>query len=379
MEPETIQPTPNTTPEAVPFVERTRLPREPLVPHWVLFTLGALAVIGLIIAAVALFLGREGNIVVPKVVGIDVGVARTRLAQQGLKLTITEKRFSSLPADTVMSQTPAPGVKLKEGEAVAVVVSAGSEDFPMPDLVGTGLAYAKGQLEGKGLEVRIQTEPSDQTSDTVLATNPAAGSSMRTGDIVTLTIATAGVGNSVLLPTAMQGVVITLDPAPVAAGKPDVTLDVARRLRALLEASGATVMPTRALADTGTAVSEAQRATRAKAASSTASVGLEAPATGPGSMVAMYPATGAVAASSAKLASEISSSLVSSGLRSKVATITSDKVLAGTGAPYTRLRLGSFSVREDAAAFADPGWADRVARAIYKALAVSYGHKEPTP
>jgi N-acetylmuramoyl-L-alanine amidase len=387
MEPETIETTTETATEVIaetvadtaPLLERPRLTREPLVPAWVPITLGSLAALAVIITLVVVFLGRGGSIVVPKVVGIDVGVARTRLAQQGLKLTITEKRFSSLPADTVMEQTPAPGLELKHGEAVTVVVSAGSEDFPMPDLVGTGLAYARGQLEGKGLEVRVQSEPSDQASDTVLASNPAAGSSMRTGDIVTLTIATAGVGNSILLPTSMQGVVVTLDPAPVAAGKPDVTLDVARRVRSLLEASGATVMTTRALADTGTAVTEDERAKRAKSSASHVALGLEATTLGKGSLVALSPVSGSVAVPSAKLASEIASSLASSGLVATSTTTPTDKVLGATGVPFSRVRLGSFSVREDAAAFADPNWADRVARAIYRALAETYGRKEPTP
>ena len=379
MEQETNEHTPETVPDAAPLLDRERPRREALVPRWVPISLGTLAVIAVLVTAAIILVGRGGNITVPRIVGIDVGIARTRLAQQGLKLTITEKRFSSLPVDIVLEQTPAPGAELTHGEAISVVVSAGSEDFPMPDLVGTGLAYARGQLQGRGIEVRIQSEPSDQTSDTVLASNPAAGSSMRTGDIVTLTVATAGVGNSVLLPTSMQGVVVTIDPAPVAPGKPDVTLDVARRVRSLLEASGATVMTTRALADTGTAVSEAQRATRAKVVSSHVALGLEVQTTGAGSLLAQSPATGPFAVPSAKLASEISSALVATGLTATSSTTPADKVLAATNAPFTRLRLGSFSVREDAAAFADPGWADRVARAIYRALAVSYGRTEPTP
>lgn len=364
--------------ELTPLLDRPRGVREPLVPRWVPIVAGILGVIALLVIAFLAF-GRGSNIAVPRVVGIDVGVARTRLAQEGLELTIDEERFSSLPQGTVIEQRPAPGIELRSGEAVAVVVSAGSEDFAMPDLVGTGLAYARGQLEGKGLEVRVVQEPSDQASDTVLATNPAAGSSMRTGDIVSITVATTGVGDSILLPTSMQGVVVTIDPVPVAPGKPDVTLDVARRVRSLLEASGATVLTTRALADTGTAVSEGQRVKRAKEGGPTVAVGFDVAAQGKGGLVASAPLTGPVAIPSGKLASQIASSLVSSGLSATTAGVTTDKVLAASGVPYSRVSLGSFSVREDAAAFADPTWADRVARAVYRALAETYGRTEPTP
>ncbi len=362
----------------LPLLDRPRPAREPFVPRWVPITAGVLGVIAAIVVAFLVF-GRGATIIVPRVVGIDVGVARTRLAQEGLELAIDEERFSSLPKGTVIEQRPAPGVELKREESVNVVVSGGSEDFAMPDLVGTGLAYARGQLEGKGLEIRIVQEPSDQTSDTVLATNPAAGSSMLTGDIVSITVATAGVGDSILLPTSMQGVIITLDPAPVAPGKPDVTLDVARRVRSLLEASGATVLTTRALADTGTAVSESVRAKRAKEGGPTVAVGFDALAQGKGGLVAYSPVTGPVVAPSAKLASQIASSLASSGLSATGSSLPTDKILAASGAPYSRLSIGSFSVREDAAAFADPTWADRIARAVYKALAGAYGRAEPTP
>ena len=363
----------------VPLIDRPRPSRPPLIPSWVPISALALVVAAVLAVAIAMVLAGRATEVVPRVVGIDSGVARTRLAQQGLELSITEERFSALTAGTVIEQRPAPGAELTRGEPVAVVVSGGSEDFSMPDLVGTGLAYARGQLEAQGLEVRILAEPSEQTSDTVIATNPASGSSMRTGDIVMITVAAAGVGDSVLLPSSMQGVVVILDPAPAPAGRADIPLDVARRVRSLLEASGATVFSTRALADTGTAVTEDTRRKRALEESAAVGIGLDVQLQGKAGTVVLAPGTGAVAVSSKKLASEIASALVSSGLRATKSTRSADKVLGGTSAPFARLQLGSFSAREDIARFNDPGWADRVARAVYRAVAGAYGRKEPTP
>lgn len=372
-------PQPNPPVPTSPLLDRPRPQRLALVPLWV--PVSAAVVVGVValVALVLMFVMRGSNVVVTRIVGIDVGVARTRLAQDGLVLTVAEERFSALPEGTVIEQQPAPGVELGNGDEVTVVVSAGSEDFAMPDLIGAGLAYARGQLEDKGLEIRVLTEPSNQTSDTVLASTPAAGSNMRTGDIVTLTVATTGVGDSVLLPTAMQGVAITLDPAPAVAGRSDIPLEVARRLRSLLEASGATVYTTRALADTGTAVSEDARAQRAKGASVAAAVGLNVATQGATGMIVRVPATGPVALPSGALASQITSALVGSGLVATRSTETTDKVLGATGAPFSRVLLGSFSSREDVAHFSDPAWADRVARAVYRALAVTYGKKQSTP
>ena len=363
----------------VPLLDRPRPSRPPLIPAWVPISALVLVAAAVLAVAIGLVLASRATVVVPRVVGIDSGVARTRLAQQGLELSITEERFSALTAGIVIEQRPAPGAKLTRGEPVAVVVSGGSEDFSMPDLVGTGLAYARGQLEAMGLEVRILAEPSEQTSDTVIATNPASGSSMRTGDIVMITVAATGVGDSVLLPSSMQGVVVILDPAPAPAGRTDVPLDVARRVRSLLEASGATVFSTRALADTGTAVTEDTRRKRALEESASVGIGLDVLLQGKAGTLVFAPGTGAVAVSSTKLASEIASALAKSGLQAAKSTRSTDKVLGGTGAPLARLQLGSFSAREDVARFNDPGWADRVARAVYRALAGAYGRKEPTP
>ena len=64
--------------------------------------------------------------------------------------------------------------KVPSNQGVTVVVSAGTEEFTMPDVVGEGLTLARSQLEQKGLEVQVEPQPSDQPSDTVLGSNPAA-------------------------------------------------------------------------------------------------------------------------------------------------------------------------------------------------------------
>jgi N-acetylmuramoyl-L-alanine amidase len=270
---------------------------------------------------------------------------------------------------------------VKQGSNVDVVVSAGSEEFSMPDVIGNGLLLARGVLEAKGLELKIETEPSEQPSDTVLSTNPAAGSLVRTGDVVRVTVAAAGSGSSALLPLNLQGVAVILDPAPVPAKQLDVPLEVARRVRSLIEASGGTVVTTRALADTGTASAAPARAKRAKEGSATLAIGLEVSPTGPRGAVAYYPLSGpqALVASSKNLASQIATSLTDSGIAAQASSTTTDAVLSTRAITWSRVRLGSLTAREDVASFRDPAWADTVARAIYRAIADLYGRKSASP
>ena len=76
----------------------------------------------------------------------------------------------------------------------------------MPDVVGNGLALAKGTLEDRGLIVIVEPVISDTASDTVLSTTPAAGAMVRTGDTVRLQVATSSTPGVDLQPYSLQGV-----------------------------------------------------------------------------------------------------------------------------------------------------------------------------
>ena len=67
---------------------------------------------------------RSTVVRVPDVVGAPLASAEAALAQVWLKLTVTEKRKSEQPADTVLEQQPAAGDGYPAGRAVAVVIAA---------------------------------------------------------------------------------------------------------------------------------------------------------------------------------------------------------------------------------------------------------------
>ena len=296
--------------------ERPRLPRPPLIAPWI--PIAAAVAVGVLVLIIVsgLYVGGVTRVSVPKMVGLELGVAKSRAAAERLEVVVAEKRFSALPADTIISQSPAAGTTLRRGDSVSVVISAGTEEFAMPDVIGDGLLLARGVLEGKGLELRVETESSAQPSDTVLATNPSPGVMVRTGSIVRVTIASPGPGNTTLLPLNLRGVAVTIDPGVVPAGQSDVTLEVARRLRSLIEASGGTVLSTRSLTDTGSAAAAPVRARRAQEGSATVAVGLEVDEKGAAGTIALYPLTGpsAIVEPSRTFATQIATTLVSNGM-----------------------------------------------------------------
>lgn len=358
------------------FIERERPARRPLVSRALVGTLfGVAALLALSLAFGTWYVSGIG-IEVPDVVGLQQGVARARLAQTGLAVGSVERRFDPQPEGTVLAQNPSAGGRLPRGGGVALVVSAGTEEFELPDIVGMGINVARAQLEQLGLVVRIEAIESDEPIDTVLETIPAAGSAVRTSDIVRVRVASSGNTSNALLPYDLKNMLFVIDPAPLIGADIDPPLEVARRLRSLLEASGASVVVTRSVAETDTPI--AVRAQRAAEASSTVTslIGLDTVPKEPVGLGVLVPADasmpGPQVAGSEQLADVLLTILEGQGSPASRSALGSDPVAAATSAPTVRMRLGSLSSREDTAAFRDPTWSDSIARALYRALGERY-------
>lgn len=353
---------------------RERPPRRPLIPRWVIFALlGALVVAVVVVGAVTWsFLGNRSP--VPDVLKVDEGVARARLAQAGFEIDVIERRFNVLPAGTVLEQDPAPGTTLRSGEIVTVVVSAGSEEIIMPDIIGSSINVARPQLEQLGLVVKIDAMESDAPRDTVISTNPSAGATVRTAEIIRVTIAAEGSATTALLPYALKGVSVLIDPSVVTSGSVDAPLEVARRLQSLLEASGATVSVTRS--GVATETSQAGRARAAQAVSPDVAIGLDVASSGVGGLAlaaSTDPAGDPILPSALTFIDELSSQLRATNLTVSKRAAIKDPVLGPTGAPSARVSVGSTASDQDVSGFRDPAWRDTVARALYRAIGERFG------
>lgn len=349
-----------------------------LVPRWFViwgaWTLGSVAV-ALIAAAL---LSRAASVRAPDLSRLDTAHARTRAAAVGLTLVVRDRAFSAdVPAGLVTSQTPRPGTDLASGSTILVDLSAGSERFAMPDVIGSVLAAARLTLKNRGLAVDFETAPSDAVEGTIISSLPSPGETVTTGDTVRLVVAAGVSTTSTLLPADLSGLTFVLDPMPAASRvATDPAFDVARRVRALLAASGANVIVTRDVAGNA---SPTERLKRANAANATALVGFRVDASGPGGLrVLQASATGGaypLPPGAPVLAHALRSSL-SSTTPSIVSTGTADDlVLARVRIPAVRIRLGSHASSGDRASLSDPTWADGVARAVYRALAQVYGKR----
>jgi serine/threonine-protein kinase len=111
---------------------------------------------------------------------------RTRLHAVVVAHTASDR----YPKDVVMSQEPAPGVEVRPGRQISLIISTGVEIVPMPDLryeslreVHFDLAHYRFQL-GKTTTVVSDDVPADH----VVSQNPPPLTSARVGSIVDLQI-----------------------------------------------------------------------------------------------------------------------------------------------------------------------------------------------
>jgi len=355
--------------------------RRPLVPRWLIIAVAATIVVAAVAIGLGLWAASLSEVRVPSLNGLDRAAAEARLQEAGLVLRVGDRRFSeTVPTGQVVDQSPAPGTKVAEGAVVTVALSAGTENFPLPDVVGSNVDAARRTLRDRGLSVDVQTVASDRPQGTVVESFPSPGVTVAAGDTVRLSVAAGSGTGGALLPSDLTGTTIVLDPAPMpVAGGADTTMDVARRLRALLEASGAKVVVTRDVTDSGEALTTLARGRRAKESSSTALVGFSVVQVGTAGLnVLSLPATGTTQPfylASAGLATAVSGAFKTAGRPVIDAVATNDVILTGTGVPAVRVRLGSLASPDDKLLFADPQWADDVARSVYRAIGSVYGSK----
>ncbi len=125
----------------------------------------------------------------PDLAGMTLAQARNRLDRSGLELGAITKRFSEEERGTVLEQDPEPGDKVDEGTKVAVTVSQGLKPVDVPDIVGATREEAEKELQNAGLKASFRTEYNDGVeSGSVIRQNPAAGTKVDPGSVVTVVV-----------------------------------------------------------------------------------------------------------------------------------------------------------------------------------------------
>jgi eukaryotic-like serine/threonine-protein kinase len=161
---------------------------------------------------------------VPSLLGVRQEQARELLAGRGLLLTLAgEQEDSKFPTGTIASQTPLPGSQAPRGTSVQAVLSRGTGNVQLPNLVGLKQEDALRQLTNLGLQAGPPRSAPSTTvpAGAVAQTDPPAGSPVAAKGTVTLVLSAGAGGKPVpkitgmRLPRARK----TLEDAGLALGK----------------------------------------------------------------------------------------------------------------------------------------------------------------
>lgn len=339
------------------------IPRSTIIAGIVIVALIAVALGG------AYFVARSRLVPVTDVTGLPEDTAITLLEERGLVARQDGTQVSvSVPVGAVISQDPGPDVLVEPGSTVTYIVSAGPQSFVVPDLVGSPLEGARDVLIALGFDVVVETVQSEETTvAVVLEMYPAPGASASVGDRIRLVVPGEPTPGDVLLPYDLSGLAVLLDPQPAPPGlAADASLEVARRLRALLEAAGATVTSTRA--DSGAPVGIEARETSATASTAALLIGIDVGSRAIPGVRVQYTDGGDRGISSLRYARAITRAAALPGLVVGEPTVAEERVLSAFKGTGVRVVVGDAEAQADRARFADPAWADQVARAIYRGV-----------
>lgn len=123
---------------------------------------------------------------VPDVVGKSFEDAKKALDQEGFEKIEYVKVKSNDPENVIISIEPSAGTKAKAATPITVKIT---EAYMVPDIIGKDEESAVALLKQESYSVTINRVYSDATEGTVVTSNPAVGTKLPSGSLVTIEIA----------------------------------------------------------------------------------------------------------------------------------------------------------------------------------------------
>ena len=160
---------------------------------WTAFFVG-IALLGFLVVLVGMrwFIGGN-SLVVPDLVGRDMVYAVDVLSRMNLRLKIAGEEYNPhLPANYIISQEPLPGAAVKKGRSIAVRVSKGAHESPVPPVVGMSQREAEIAIQQGGFRIgdvaRVSREKGERGK--VIVQVPSSEFALSRGGNVSLLVST---------------------------------------------------------------------------------------------------------------------------------------------------------------------------------------------
>jgi beta-lactam-binding protein with PASTA domain len=164
-----------------------------------------LVIVAMLSALTAMRLAIHGQeVAVPQVVGLSPAEAEKAVTGLGLQMAIERQYYSpQIPEGKIMSQLPAPGIKVRRGWQLRVAQSLGPTRVVIPDVTGESERAAELNIRRRSLDVASMAEV--QTSgippDQVLAQSPPANATQVLAPKISLLVTVAADSQAFVMPS----------------------------------------------------------------------------------------------------------------------------------------------------------------------------------
>ncbi len=131
-----------------------------------------------------------GTVEIPNLTGVAAEQAFETLQGMDLKVRAVQETSDEIAVGLVIRTDPPAGSDVEPGSFVDVVVSAGEEEFGVPNVIGENVDVAAARIEAQGFVVgnREYVETDDVDENLVIAQSPDGGSTAPPGTAVDLIV-----------------------------------------------------------------------------------------------------------------------------------------------------------------------------------------------
>jgi eukaryotic-like serine/threonine-protein kinase len=131
-----------------------------------------------------------GTVLVPTVRNLPQGQAIDELEDRGLRANVDRLSSEEVRAGLALRTVPGAGTEVERGERIQLFISSGPELVAVPAVIGLSGDSAEAQISDAGLVPAVQEAESEEPEGEVISQDPSAGTELRLGSTVTVTVST---------------------------------------------------------------------------------------------------------------------------------------------------------------------------------------------
>lgn len=176
-------------------VRKKKNTKKSMVPMAIIISVAIIALAGILFLLKPLFMNTGDVLEIPDLTGMtyeEAALAAERASEGDIefKVIVDKSEYSEEKKNTIISQSPEGGMKIKRSREIKVVISLGPVAIELENYVGKDYEEVEKALKKKGLKVVLEFEENDSYDEgKIFKQLPTKGTKLAEGDEVTLYVA----------------------------------------------------------------------------------------------------------------------------------------------------------------------------------------------